>query len=205
VTAGWDQPLVFEVDYNLDDIVEFQDHRRKRLTGWLRWAPLVICAVVFVMLALMLLPQVISPQDHAGSVGSGVVAALIPMTPAIVVYVVIFVLLLRKSRGALQHAFSRPGNLNRHHTFAMDANGVGVREPLYWGHYGWPAILRWAETRGLFILHYAELDALILPKRCLAGREDQVRQMLRLFVDQRTVAAMPVSGASAVPPPLPRT
>jgi hypothetical protein len=196
-------PLVVEVDYAVDDLVEFQKHLQKRLTGWLRWVPWVIFGAMFVVVALLVLLMALSTRDESAGMRSGMISTFKSTSPALAVFVVFFVLLMRRNRRAMRDAFSRPGNMQRHHTFALDAAGVAVREPFFAGHYGWPAILRWAETPNLFVLHYADFDALIIPKRFVAGREEQLRALFRTFIDQRAVVPLAAPALSAGPPPLP--
>lgn len=196
-------PLVVEVDYTVDDLVELQKHFQKRLTGWLRWVPWVIFGGLLVLVALLVWLMALAPQNEAAGFRQAVLSGFIPLSPWLVVFVVFFVLTMRRSRRALRDAFARPSNLHRHHQFSFDATGVAVSEQFFAGHYGWPAILRWAETPNLFVLHYADFDALIIPRRFVAGREDALRALFHTFIDQRAVVPLPVPRPSAGPPPLP--
>jgi hypothetical protein len=73
----------------------------------------------------------------------------------------------------------------RHHTYVLDGAGVSWREPLSWGAYAWPAVMRWAQTPHLLLLHLGENSVIVLPRRCLGPHEPWARWLLNAAVDQR--------------------
>jgi hypothetical protein len=184
--------VVFEVDYALGDWIEMQKHLARRLFRPHRWLNRVMFGIALGIVIVLGLLVVFAPAEASDGLSRGerLGKFALALTPWGSACLIAWALLYFFNRSLIRRTFLNH-TYQRRHTYQLDGAGIGFREPLSWGAYSWPAILRWSETKNLLLLHTGENSVIVLPKRCLAGQEPWVKWLLHLAVDQRQILLPP--------------
>jgi hypothetical protein len=176
--------IVVEVDYTLADWVESQRHLTRKLLRGHRWVVGIFWGILIGFVLLVALSIALTPGEDASTPGQRLAAFFVSFVPWAIVSSILFGLLHALNRSVRKKTFnSHP--YRRHHTYVLDGAGVSWREPLSWGAYAWPAVLRWAQTKHLLLLHLGENSVIVLPRRCLGSQEPWAQWLLNAAVDQR--------------------
>jgi len=145
-----------------------------RARKWRRILGLSLVTLTSTLIILGALLVVASTSAHSGNVSIGRVSGIqLALTHAtwIFMFFGLGVLGLRSRKQREGLVWSGQPSLTRAKTADISATGVCVTDPLSRTEYDWPAFVRSAETKNLFLLYLSNFSFLMLPKRAFPDEE----------------------------------
>jgi|SRR5947207_913783 len=192
------RPVQARFEYTVADFREYQRHFRRRVL-WLTW-PLLLAIALLLLLVILLARGAPSPSPGAGPAPplppGSLFTVFLPLVPWMIIFGAIIVTLriIRRRQGPRAMLAQAPA-YHGEMVADIDAGGVALQSRLYRAHYHWEAVIRFRETKRLFLLFVNPNTAMVLPKRAFATPEelDAMRAMAQ------KLAGHPAPGFPVVP------